>query len=64
MDGVQPADGRANQHLAEVLRNTQGGRNLKSVGLDRDILDAAAIDRFDFVPVCEPAQWRIVRPTA
>jgi 2-phosphosulfolactate phosphatase len=64
MDGVQQPGQLTNQHLAEVLRHTQGGRNLKNIGLDRDILDAADIDRFDFAPVFEASQWRIVRPTA
>ncbi len=64
MDGVQPPGRRANQRLAEVLRNTQGGRNLINVGLERDIVDAADFDRFDFAPQLDAARWRIVRPTA
>jgi 2-phosphosulfolactate phosphatase len=64
MNGVQQPGQLANQRLAEVLRHTQGGRNLKNIGLDCDILDAADIDRFDFAPVFEASQWRIVRPTA
>jgi 2-phosphosulfolactate phosphatase len=36
--------------LARTLRDTQGGRNLGRLGLDRDIDDAAAIDRYAIVP--------------
>ncbi|WP_428938940.1 2-phosphosulfolactate phosphatase [Fontivita pretiosa] len=35
--------------LAEVLRNTLGGQNIRSVGLDADIDFAARIDAFDLV---------------
>jgi len=62
MDGRSPPNRRAIERLAEELRNTQGGRNLINVGLERDILDAAAFDRYDFAPVFETAHWRIVKP--
>ena len=39
--------------LAAALRETQGGRNLKRLGLESDIDDAAAIDRFSIVPRLE-----------
>jgi len=35
--------------LSEVLRNTQGGQNVRNVGLDADIDFAARIDAFDLV---------------
>jgi 2-phosphosulfolactate phosphatase len=62
MDNLQPPGRRANQRLVEVLRDTQGGRNLINVGLERDIADAADFDRYDFVPVFDAAHWRIVKP--
>jgi 2-phosphosulfolactate phosphatase len=62
MNGVRAPGRRANQRLAEVLRECQGGCNLINVGLDRDITDAADMDRYDFVPVFDVAHWRIVKP--
>jgi 2-phosphosulfolactate phosphatase len=53
----------AKQQLAKVLRDCQGGRNLISVGLERDIADAADIDRYDFAPLLDVGHWRIVKPT-
>ena len=64
MGSLHPPGRRANQRLAEVLHECQGGRNLIGVGLERDIRDAAEVDRYDFVPVFDAAQWRIVRPSA
>jgi 2-phosphosulfolactate phosphatase len=64
MGAVRPPDDGANQRIAEVLRNCQGGRNLASVGLQADIADAATVDRYDFVPVFDAAKWRIVKSTA
>jgi 2-phosphosulfolactate phosphatase len=64
MNGLQPPGRRANQRLAEVLRNTHGGRDLINVGLGQDIIDAADFDRFNFAPQFDAVQWRIVRPTA
>jgi 2-phosphosulfolactate phosphatase len=61
MGNIRPPARRANQHLAEALQHTQGGRNLIAVGLTRDIADAAQIDRYDFVPVFDAANGRIVR---
>jgi 2-phosphosulfolactate phosphatase len=40
--------------LAEMLRHSLGGRNLVSLGMDRDILAAARIDRFAIVPQFNP----------
>ncbi|HEY2881023.1 MAG TPA: 2-phosphosulfolactate phosphatase [Pirellulales bacterium] len=50
MGELRPPHRRANQRLAEVLRDCQGGRNLIKVGLERDIEAAADFDRYDFVP--------------
>jgi 2-phosphosulfolactate phosphatase len=44
---AQPLKG---EPLAKILRHTLGGRNLVSLGLDRDILAAAQIDRYHIVP--------------
>jgi len=40
--------------LAKILRHSLGGKNLVSLGLDRDILAAARIDRFAIVPKFDP----------
>ncbi len=60
------AAGNPNADLAELipalaltLRETQGGRNLKRLGLETDIDDAAAIDRFDLVPRLDRATGKI-----
>ena len=45
--------------LAGLLRGTQGGRNLMRVRLARDIIDCAAIDRFQVVPELDVAAWEI-----
>ena len=62
MEGIRPPGRRANERLAEVLRDCQGGRNLINVGLQRDIPAAADFDRYDFAPVFDAAHWRIVKP--
>jgi phosphosulfolactate phosphohydrolase-like enzyme len=49
--------------LAAELRDTQGGRNLKAIHLERDIDDAARLDSLRVVPELNLAAWRIV-PTA
>ncbi|HQU41492.1 MAG: hypothetical protein B7Z73_10760 [Planctomycetia bacterium 21-64-5] len=46
--------------LAATLRFTQGGRNLKKIGLEHDIDAAACIDRFSIVPELDVQVWRIV----
>ena len=50
------------KQLALTLRDTHGGHNLISLGMDQDIADAAQIDRYDFVPVLDTKQWRITKP--
>ncbi len=61
MGAIRPPDKAANQHIAEVLHDCQGGRNLIGLGLQADIVDAAAVDRFDFAPVFDATNWRITR---
>ena len=46
--------------LAAQLRLTNGGRNLKGIGLERDIDDAARIDRLSLVAELDLASWRLV----
>jgi 2-phosphosulfolactate phosphatase len=48
-------------NVRDVLRHSQGGRNLLALGLEQDIDEAAAIDRFDFVPRLDPKAWAIVQ---
>lgn len=45
--------------LTEALRATQGGRNLRAIGLERDIVLAADLDRFDVVGELDVEAWRI-----
>lgn len=47
------------QRLTETLSSTPGGHVLAAVGLDKDILAAARIDRFDIVPELDPLTLRI-----
>ncbi len=54
-------DPAAIERLAKNLRHTQGGHNLIALGMEQDIADAAQIDRYDFVPVLEVKQWRILK---
>jgi len=58
-------NGRAlNDQVALELRETQGGRNLIGIGLDRDLIDCAQIDRHTIVPELDIQNWRIVAPAA
>jgi 2-phosphosulfolactate phosphatase len=45
--------------LAEQLSNSQGGRNLKAIGLEKDILAAARIDRLAIAPELDLKTLRI-----
>jgi 2-phosphosulfolactate phosphatase len=45
--------------LANMLRDTRGGRNLLEIGLDADIQQAAAVDVLDLVPEFVAAAGRI-----
>jgi 2-phosphosulfolactate phosphatase len=45
--------------VASSLKRTQGGRNLKALGLEGDIDTAAQLDRFSIVPELDLSAWRI-----
>lgn len=45
--------------LAVTLRSTQGGRNLKKLGLEHDIDVAARIHRFALVPELDVKAWKV-----
>jgi 2-phosphosulfolactate phosphatase len=47
------------ERLAEALHDTSGGRGLAALGLDKDILAAAQIDRLPIVPELDPVSFRI-----
>jgi 2-phosphosulfolactate phosphatase len=54
--------GAVERDLEDILRTTEGGRNLEAVGLGSDIALAANIDRFDFVPELYVEAWSIRLP--
>lgn len=45
--------------LASEFRDTLGGRNVLSIGMDRDLVDCAQIDSLDIVPELDIGAWRI-----
>ncbi len=45
--------------LLRALSATQGGRNLKAIGLERDIAACAAIDRLEIAPRLDVDRWLI-----
>jgi 2-phosphosulfolactate phosphatase len=45
--------------LQPELRNTQGGRNLHRIGLDADLADCAALNRYKLVPELKLTEWTI-----
>jgi 2-phosphosulfolactate phosphatase len=47
------------EQLAIELRDTQGGRNLLGMDLNRDLVDCAQIDRLKIVPELNIRDWRI-----
>ena len=49
----------APDELAELLKNSRGGRNLQAIGLTADIRDVARLDRHAIVPELDLASWRI-----
>ncbi|MFT5522627.1 MAG: 2-phosphosulfolactate phosphatase [Pirellulaceae bacterium] len=51
--------GECRERLAEELQQTQGGRNLMSLGLQDDIVLSALRDRFRIVPELDTADWSI-----
>jgi 2-phosphosulfolactate phosphatase len=48
-----------NEQIALELRDTQGGRNLLGIGLNRDLVDCAQLDRLNVVPELDVQNWRI-----
>jgi len=54
------APGVSERVLIEALRASRGGRNLIRLKLERDIEQAARLDRFDLLPRFDPALGRIV----
>lgn len=53
-------DGRGvNEQLALELRDTAGGHNLIEIGLERDLVDCAQVDRLNIVPELDVREWRI-----
>lgn len=50
--------------LAQLLRRTEGGRNLLDIGLDDDLDWAAELDRLELVPVWDAQTNRITAPTS
>jgi 2-phosphosulfolactate phosphatase len=55
-DGESPISAA---RLATELRDSQGGRNLKAIHLDRDIDDVAKLDSLRVVPELNLSSWRI-----
>ncbi|HEY2838516.1 MAG TPA: 2-phosphosulfolactate phosphatase [Pirellulales bacterium] len=45
--------------LWKALTATQGGRNLKAIGLERDVTFCSALDRFNVVPRLDMKTWQI-----
>ena len=54
--GIEPLEP---EQLAKELCNSHGGQNLLGIGLERDILAAARIDRFDVAPEMDTETMRI-----
>jgi phosphosulfolactate phosphohydrolase-like enzyme len=59
MNGPEAQVPRSTETLARTLRETQGGRNLIALGLERDIDAAAQIDKIRLVPELDTRSWRI-----
>jgi 2-phosphosulfolactate phosphatase len=60
--GAESSIPTLNMQLALELRDTPGGRNLIGIGLDRDLVDCAQVDKLDFVPELNVSEWRITVP--
>jgi 2-phosphosulfolactate phosphatase len=58
-DAARVAGRTVSAHLAVELRDTLGGRNVISIGLERDLVDCSQIDALDVVPQLDIAAWRI-----
>jgi 2-phosphosulfolactate phosphatase len=48
-----------NEQIALELQDTQGGRNLLGIDLNRDLVDCAQIDQLNVVPELDVQSWRI-----
>jgi 2-phosphosulfolactate phosphatase len=48
-----------NEYLAIELRDTLGGRNVLSIGMDQDLVACAQIDALNVVPELNVPEWRI-----
>jgi 2-phosphosulfolactate phosphatase len=59
MYGRDEPDSGSIETLARTLRDSQGGRNLIALKLDRDIGAAAQMDRFRIVPELDISNWRV-----
>lgn len=60
LESAAPLAGTSmNELLVRTLRESDGGRNLIEIGLDRDLVDCAQIDRLDVVPELDVSSWRI-----
>jgi 2-phosphosulfolactate phosphatase len=59
IDAAKAGDRGLAEQLAIELRDTQGGRNLLGIGLDRDLVDCAQIDRLNVVPRLDVERGRI-----
>jgi len=47
------------ENLAQILRQSRGGKNLMQLGLGKDILAASRINLFDLVPQMKHGQKEI-----
>jgi 2-phosphosulfolactate phosphatase len=58
-----PAAGRSiSEQVALELRETPGGRNLMTIGLDRDLVDCAQVACLNVAPEVDRRAWRIYLP--
>ena len=58
-----PVSSQDTGRLVAALRESAGGRNLVELGPDRDIEEAARVDRYDVVPELDVKAWRVVAST-
>ncbi|HEY4235295.1 MAG TPA: 2-phosphosulfolactate phosphatase [Lacipirellulaceae bacterium] len=58
-EAARAAGRTVTKHLSVELRDTSGGRNVLSIGMDRDLVDCAQIDKLDIVPELDILAWRI-----
>jgi 2-phosphosulfolactate phosphatase len=58
-ESARVAGQNVSKRLAIEFRDTLGGRNLLSIGMDRDLVDCAQIDALDVVPELDIPAWRI-----